>query len=176
MTISHHNQDSSKTTTEATFYRESCYGLHHHQQQHQTPVAQTQNLIYPVPYEQPTPLHKSDWDLDALPRSPPVLHKVINNKSKSIPPRYKISAIQIRNKMTSINWERPWECSSIMNFLGHQALPQRYILRKLQQLHVKHHSLTQQQIIFNIQRSYVNMPQISILQSEETRGKLHTRK
>lgn len=35
---------------------------------------------------------------------------------------------------------RPWECSSVMSFLVHQALPQKYVLHKLLLLHVVHHN------------------------------------
>lgn len=67
-----------------TFYQGPYCDLHHHQQQHQIPGALVQILIYPIPYDQPIPWHKSDWDQDDLLQSPPVIwfKKSIEVKNK----------------------------------------------------------------------------------------------
>lgn len=72
--IGSHNNNCSKQkskVSDVTFYQESCYDQHRHQQQLQILVVQLQSLTYPTPYVQLTPLHRSDWDLDALLQSLP---------------------------------------------------------------------------------------------------------
>jgi hypothetical protein len=68
----------SEVKDSITFYQVSCCDLHHHQQQHQTLGAHLVILIFPIPYEQPTLLHMSNWGLGVPLQSLPVSKKVVH--------------------------------------------------------------------------------------------------
>ena len=129
-----------------TFCQGSCYDLHHHLKRHQTLVVHFQHLIYPIPYMQPTPLHRLDQDLDALLQSLPVCMKSAKKrKGKRNNKRFLgYEIIQFDNfttdKKQPIKSVKPWERNSAMSFLAHQALQQIYALHKLHQLHAVHHN------------------------------------
>jgi len=63
-----------------TFYQVPCCDLHHHQQQHQTLGAHLVVRICPIPYEQPTLSHKSNWGLGVLLQSLPISNKSSTNQ------------------------------------------------------------------------------------------------